>query len=293
MGPLRLPLVGIVAAAAAAAAVLLAGRGGSVPGLAPAVPLAVHATFEPPTAQFGDPVTARVTVSLDRGAVRAGTLRVSRDIAPLVQLGPAKTTRSTRGRLKIVSISVPAACMTDACVARFGETSLDLPRASVSVSAADGRILRTGTAWPALRIRSRVTAADLEPVRPRFRGDDSPPAPSYRIAPATLSRLFEFLAAVLAGAGVGLAVYEAGRVVRRDRRASAVGELETALRLAREAEARPAPDRRRALSLVARLVEPRSRPLAGAARELAWSEPKPEPRALAELVAQIEREVAR
>ncbi len=296
MGALRqgrvLGLAAAVAAGAAAAAVLVVGRGSSAPGIAPTAPLAVHASFEPPTVQFGDPVTARVVVLLDRALARAETLKITDDLAPLTQLGPARTTRTTRGRLTVVSISVPAACLTDPCVARPGETRLELPRVTAAVSAADDRVLRAGTAWPVLRVQSRVTAADLAPVRPPFRADASPPPPSYRIAPATLARLFEALAALLAVAGAGLVVYQVGLLAHRRRRASpALGELEDALRLAREAEARPAPDRRRALSLVARLLEARNRRLAGAARELAWSEPKPEPRALSELVSEIEREV--
>ena len=69
--------------------------------------------------------------------------------------------------------------------------------------------------------------------------------------------------------------------------------LDRALALAREAEQRPPPDRRRALGLLARLLGPRDPRLADAADDLAWSAPAPTSDALAELVTQVEREGGR
>ncbi|MGZ4389910.1 MAG: hypothetical protein ACXVZL_11070, partial [Gaiellaceae bacterium] len=62
------------------------------------------------------------------------------------------------------------------------------------------------------------------------------------------------------------------------------------LRLAREAESRPPPDRRRALGLLARLLGSRDGRLATAASELAWAKPQPEREAMSGLVAEIEHE---
>ncbi|MDX6527465.1 MAG: hypothetical protein QOI43_2976, partial [Gaiellales bacterium] len=59
----------------------------------------------------------------------------------------------------------------------------------------------------------------------------------------------------------------------------------------REAESRPPSDRRRALGLLARLLDPRDRRLSVEASELAWAEPEPERAALATFVADVEREV--
>jgi hypothetical protein len=67
--------------------------------------------------------------------------------------------------------------------------------------------------------------------------------------------------------------------------------LARAVALAREAERRPTPDRRRALGLLARLLGARDAQLAGAADDLAWSAPAPTPDALAELVSEVEHEV--
>jgi hypothetical protein len=72
-------------------------------------------------------------------------------------------------------------------------------------------------------------------------------------------------------------------------RAAPADELERALRLAREAELRPPPDRRRAAGLLARLLGERNAALAGSASDLAWREPQPEPGALESLVGDVER----
>ena len=78
---------------------------------------------------------------------------------------------------------------------------------------------------------------------------------------------------------------------RRRRVAAPLTGLDRALALAREAEQRPPPDRRRALGLLARLLGPRDPDLADAADELAWSAPAPTSDALGELVTQVERKV--
>jgi hypothetical protein len=96
---------------------------------------------------------------------------------------------------------------------------------------------------------------------------------------------------VLALAAMALAVTEARRLARRRHGEPVVDELERALRLAREAESRPPPDRRRALGLLARLLDARDRRLSGTASDLAWAEPEPERTAVATFVADVEREV--
>jgi hypothetical protein len=115
---------------------------------------------------------------------------------------------------------------------------------------------------------------------------------SYSIAPGPLALGLEIAAAVLAAAaalvaGWTAAAFYRSRLRRRERRTG----LARALELAREAEQRPPPDRRRALALLAQHLETRDARLAGAADELAWSAPAPSTDALAELVAQVEREV--
>jgi len=81
--------------------------------------------------------------------------------------------------------------------------------------------------------------------------------------------------------------------VRRRRAAASADELARALRLVREAEERPVPDRRRALALLARLLRNRDAELGDAASDLAWKEPAPERQAVDALVAEVEQETVR
>ncbi|HYA09344.1 MAG TPA: hypothetical protein VEG24_07115, partial [Gaiellaceae bacterium] len=192
----------------------------------------------------------------------------------------------------IVTYEVPGACVTDGCIAPAGDLPLRLPRVTATVATRSGGVARAAAVWPVLHVHGRVNAADLAGARPRFRGDTTPAAPSYRIAPSTLAALLDGLAVLLVLGGVAIAAREARRLARRRRgRAAAGGELERALRLAREAESRPSPDRRRALGLVARLLDARDARLATAASELAWAKPQPEREAMSGLVAEIEHEV--
>jgi hypothetical protein len=287
----RIGLAALVVAAAAVAGVLLLGRSESPPALAATAPLIVHAGFDPPTVTFGDRVVARVVVLLDRTVVRPGTLKLTADVAPLTQLAAPQTTRTARGNLSIVTYEVPAACVTDGCIAPAGDLPLRLPRVTATVATRSGGVVRAAVAWPVLHVHGRVNAGDLAGARPRFRGDTTPAAPSYRIAPSTLAALLDALAILLVLGGVAIAARELQRLARRRRdRAAAGGELERALRLAREAESRPPPDRRRALGLLARLLDSRDGRLATQASELAWAQPQPEREAMSGLVAEIEHE---
>jgi len=285
-------IVAIAVAAAAVAGVLVLGRGGSASGPAPTAPLVVSTSFAPPAVSFGDRVIAHVVVLLDRGSVRPGSLRLSDDITPLTTLAAPATTTITHGRLTVVSVAIAGACLTQNCVVAKGDAKLKLPHVVATVSTRDGRTLHATVAWPLLDIHSGITAADLAPVNPPFRVDTTPAAPSYRLSPATLAALLDVLAVVLVLSGIALGSRQLAVLARRRRRdRPAGGELEQAIRLARSAEARPAPDRRRALALLARLLGTRDDRLAVAADDLAWSRGQPESGELAELVGEIEREV--
>jgi hypothetical protein len=164
---------------------------------------------------------------------------------------------------------------------------------TVQVRTRRGVTLRRTARWSPLHVTSRVAAADLAAAEPPFRHDALPPPPGYLIAPGTLARALDLLAALLAATGVGLATWQGFALGRRRGAPPAAyeNEIELALLRTREVKARPAPDRRRALGLLARLLDARDRRLAGAASELAWSKPAPEPEALSAFVAEVERAV--
>lgn len=128
---------------------------------------------------------------------------------------------------------------------------------------------------------------------PPFRVDTAPPPASYRISPSTLALLLDALAVLLVLAAVALAAAEAMRLLSRRRPAVEVDDLTRALRLARGAGARPAPDRRRAAAFLARVLRGRDPDLAERAGDLAWARPQPAGSAVTELADEIERQVSR
>lgn len=271
VGAVRTLLVAIVLAAVGAPA-------------AAAGPLRAQASLDSSTVRFGDAVRARVSVVAGPD-VRPGSVRVTGGLAPLTTVSPQHVRRVG----DVIEVTRTVTCNTAPCVAENGVARPRIAPARVSAVLADGRTVRVTAAWPQLTVRGRVSSADLERPRPPFRSSVVPPAPTYRSAPATMAWLLDGAAIVLALAAAGLLVAQVRRRVRR-RSATAPDQLERALRLARESEQRPAPDRRRAVGLLARLLDDRHATLAGSASELAWSRPQPEPDALESLVGDVERE---
>jgi hypothetical protein len=249
-------------------------------------PVHVTAAFAPARVQFGDPVTARVVVVLDRDAVVSRTLRIDEGLAPLTQLAAAKTVRAVRGSVETVTLTVRAACLGDACL----RARLTFPAVRVSVTRRDGRAAELATRWAPLRIGSRVTAADVAATKPRFEADTTPGPPTYRVSPSTATTVLETAAGLAAFGALVLAALQVRARLRRSRPRLPADELARALRLAREAERRPVPDRRRALGLLARVLEATDGALGRAASDLAWSEPQPEPPAIDGLVTRVEQE---
>jgi hypothetical protein len=259
-------------------------------GASAAAPLAVRATFDASSVRFAGVINMHVVVLLDATRVRPDSLRIVDDLAPLTSLSPGRTTRKTEGRTITVAVARTFSCLASNCVSASGDATPALPPVRVTVVTLGGGTLRASAALPTLHVQGRVSKADLGRSSPPFRANTTSAPPSYRLAPTTLAWLLDGVAVVLALAGAALALYEARRFTRRRRGELTIDEFERALRLAREAENRPPPDRRRALGLLARLLAARDRPLSGAASELAWARPEPEPAALATLVADVERE---
>jgi hypothetical protein len=284
---MRQAAVVLAAAGVAVAAILLLGHSGSTPGGAPSAPVAVHVTFAPPLVQFGDPTTVRIDVELDRGAVRPSTLHLTPDLAPLTALSAARTSRTVSGRLETVSIVQRVACLSAPCLART--VTLHPVRASATTRAGS---VSSASAAPQLEVGSRVAAADLARATPHFAADTAPPAPSYRISPSTAATVLDVIAVLAASGAAALVALQVLAVGRRRRRTGPADELDRALRLVREAETRPVPDRRRALALLARVLRSRDVRLGPTVSDLAWSEPPPDPQAIDALVGDVEAERA-
>jgi hypothetical protein len=289
MVTLKAAAVAAAAALIAVAMVLLLAHGGSPGSASPPAPLTAHTSFDRSAAQFGDALTARVVVALDRKAVKPDTLRVLRDLAPFTVLSPPSRTRTVSGDLETVSITQRVACLTAQCLA----PRIALPPVHVSVAGRDGNAVTATAAWRRLALGGRVVQADLAASSPRFAADTAPDAATYRLSPSSAAAILEVVAALAAAGAVALLAWELILLRRRRRPAVSGDELDRALRLVREAEARPVPDRRRALALLARLLRSRDGALGSTASDLAWSKPAPEPQALDSLAADVERGVGR
>jgi hypothetical protein len=274
-----------LAGAGAVAGVLALSHGAAGALAAPAAPLVVRAAFDPPAAAFGDRIDATIAIEVDRRRARAQTLRVSYDLTPLRPIGPARTVRAVRGDVELETVTVPVACITDACLAERGVVHVRLAPAQIRVASGAG-MRRVAAAWPSLAVRDRVQAADVGAVQPPVEADASPLPPTYRVAPAALATILDVVAALLGVCAVGLGAWEVELLVRRRRAPEA--PLARAIRLARAARSLPSPQRRRALEVLARTLDQGE--LEREATRLAWSEPTPQPADVEMLVEHIERE---
>jgi len=283
LGAVRRIWIGSVAAAALAAAAVVAIAHGDGSGTSAPTPAgSVHASLDHTVVDFGDPVTATVTVTGPRDAA----VRIEQDLAPLTQLGRPRITRVTRGETQTVTYAARGTCVDDRCLATAGPKRVALRAATVIVG---GR--QTTAKWPILKVQRRVSAADAAQARPPLRSDAAPPPVTYRVSPDRFATALELVAALLAAAGVLLAGATATGIYRRRQTPEPLTGLERALALARDAELRPPSDRRRALELLARLLGSRDPNLAEEAEQLAWSEQAPTPDALEDLVVEVEEKV--
>jgi hypothetical protein len=282
--------VALVAAAVAvaAAALLPLHSGRALP--APARPIAVQASFVPAAVEFGDPVTARVVVTLATSSVRASTLHLALGVSPLTQLGQIVERRVVRGGTTVVTYELRAACLSEACISPSGRRTVTPPGVVADIARDDGgRATATGT-WAPLAVAGRVAPADVAAARLPFRAAVTPPPVTYRMRPATLAALLDAAAGILAAWGVGLGAAALLRARRLPPSGHHGNKPAPALQLAREARTRPERDRRTAAGYVARLLGRRDAILARTAGELAWSRPGPTPDSLTELVDQVEQE---
>ena len=292
----RLIAVGGLAAACVVALVLVAtlgGGGDDAP--APRGDVAISTSIAPSPLFFGDLVTARAQVLVNRRELDPDTVRLEAAFAPFSLVGRPQESRTDERaddldrralHLAVPGRSVPAAARRDRAPEASGahEAEQRQPRHVQPRLAARRRRL----ARRAGRARDRPAAVASADRAPR-----GLVPPGARERSPRRSRL----AAVLLVLGAfALVVRE---VTRRRRllleRARFRSALARALELARASAARGPDDRRRALALLARVLafDPNGgRRLAPAAARLAWGRSEPSATGLESLVDEIERTVS-
>ena len=174
--------------AAACVIVLAAGCAGGADeevSLPPGQALAVATSIAPRTAAFGDPVTARLRILVDRSRIDPASIRVLMGFEPWQH-------RTTIDRLDVGDITALTytshlQCLTFACVTFEREYRLGFQPARIS----SGRGRVSEAQWPSLSVATRMPQRELLPdntgeeVRgwpPQWRATVSVPEPSYRLS---------------------------------------------------------------------------------------------------------------
>ena len=252
-------------------------------------PLAATGALSPRIALFGDTITARVDVVIDREVVDPEHVTVVWSPSPWTQVRAPQREVRIAGQTAYLSTSYALRCLTSPCVPIRETEQFQLRPARVTYEAPVEETpsrLSVDVAWPVLVVHTRITNADVsqrDALAAPWRADFvSLPLVSYRAAPGLVLGLVLALAAIL----IAVAALVTYRIwPRREpppepepppRPVATLLEQALAL-LEAPAAANGAADRRRALELVADEVERwGDAGLAQTARALAWSEHAPE-----------------
>jgi hypothetical protein len=242
---------------------------------------AVRADVTPHEHIFGDTLTARIDVLLDRAFVKPETVRIEENFAPFRVRGDVRREREDLGNTTHLTYVYELDCLQgETCLPKQEGKTFELPEARVSYVVTDiGERTTTRVRLPVLTGTSRLLGANLE--EPAFRADPRQvPEPTYRASPTLLAAGALALAGalVLAALFLLLPLVPIGFVQRwRERRRLARRtDLERALAHLRATptgeseEVRPALER-----LASELGRVESDDLAVQTRRLAWSEPPP------------------
>ena len=280
--------VAAVVSAAALVAVLVAigHRGGEAekPLLPPGQALKVDGAISPSVSLFGDTLTARVEVVLNRARIDPDDVQLKTAFAPYERVGPVNREREDVAGETRLSYSIPLRCDEFACLPATptgpggGEVptrrAFSLQPARLSVR---GTQIATQVRWKPIEVTSRVNETESGGIR--YRATLSPPpAVSYRVRPGVVAAIAFALAAALALLGAVLLARAIRTLTRRRAPALDLPPVERALWLLRRTGDRDGERRRRALELLADALErERHDELAEAVRAVAWSHASPSP----------------
>ena len=289
----------VAAVVALVVSVLIAGEGGrSLPGRK-AISATAH--IEPTTPLFGDEITARIDVAVDRDRANPDDVRVRTPFSPLEPV-TRRTQRWDAGRLTYIRTTWKLRCLSRLCAqkqpsfaAGLGgakgtyRRATALPHAKVVYVGRPARMLTLY--WPTVEWLSRINQTEEATGSYFYHVDLVPPAVSYAASPGHL--LVCLTLALVALVAIPLAIAWRRIVERRRARAPApepdVPPLEHALRLLESANADgDGAGRRRALELVAVELRRSGRDdLSSEARALAWQRAAPPADDAGELGARV------
>ena len=259
---------------ALAACVLLVA--GIVAPSAEAGSISVSTAVSPRVSRLGDVVQVTVTVRAAQAATVEG------GFAPFRVLRSS----STHGHQGVRATSTwrfELQCLEAVCAPGPGTRTVRV--APVQVRAGSASV---DVRMPSIVVAPRATARQVASPEGAFLHPTTPVPPTYRFAPGRTRAILFAAAGLLVLIAIAVLVPLA-RPARRTAPESEADALARALELVRAARARPVPDRRRALGLLARILRRRGRPAtAQASADLAWSEPDPDPERITRLADKVE-----
>ncbi len=246
----------------------------------------VSTNLTPRAILFGDTVLAEVDVTIDTRVDDPSTLNVTPALGAWSIVKPATSTVSRAGPLLRRTYLFTVACRTASCVPAGARRTLTLPAALVTVRTRAGKTVRLRESWPSVVEASRLPAGAATATKPPFLLQTTPPPLHPRVSAKLAADALDAVALLLALGAVAILLRELRR--RFVRVPPPVPDIERALRLVREAERRPAPDRRKALALLARVVPATDTAGLGAdAARAAWERESPSPETLGELANRV------
>jgi hypothetical protein len=294
-------VVGLVALVAAGALVAVLALRDDEPNSALDRAQAIEArvVVSPRVVLFGDTVTARVQVALDRARVDPDSLRVETEFTPWQLVREPQRIRRDGDRATYVETIYVLRCLGPPCVPTRASSSREFQAVKLSYAQAGGGRRSTEVRWPVLVVNTRLVSDDFgrrDEYGTAWRADLATlPPVSYRVPPALLLVLLLAAAALLLLGGGRLAY-----AVLPHREEAPPPEppalppprdlrpLDRALELLEQ----PSPvdgtaERRRALEFVAEHFDEQDRSLAASARALAWRSGQPAPADSVGLAARV------
>jgi hypothetical protein len=284
------PALAVLAALSVLLGVLawtLGRSGDSTPSVEGDAPIEAHTVVSPRNALFGDTVTARVDVIVDRERVDPNSVRIRTEFAPWKPIVAPERLRRDGGSSTYLGTTFVLRCLETACTSASDAAKQQFSPARVTftlrgepASTADGS---TEVQWPEFVVRARFSqaAARSAGANPWRANLLSLPEVSYGLTPGALLVLLLGGSLLLATVG-GLLAY---RILRRRApapipqvaAASGPTALQRALAFLEDpTRVNGAPKQRRALEFVSEPLRERGAPkLARRARVLAWSRPVP------------------